>query len=49
MKQYQCPVPQCGQVAKFVKFECEEVGIPKGMTLDQMPRTKKGHIKPIGV
>jgi hypothetical protein len=49
MRQYKCPVPECVQEAEFVKFEAEEALIPSGKTLDQMPRTRRGHIKPLGV
>jgi hypothetical protein len=49
MKRYQCPVLGCGREAEFMRFECEEVVIPSGKTLDQMPKTRKGHVKPLGV
>ncbi len=32
-----------------MRFECEEVVIPSGKTLDEMPKTGGGHIKPLGV
>lgn len=40
---------RCDQQAEFVKFVCEEFAIPNGTTLDQMPRTGKGHIRPIAL
>jgi hypothetical protein len=49
MRQYHCPVPGCGQQAEYVRFDCEEFVVPFGQTLDQMPKTPKGHIKPLGV
>jgi hypothetical protein len=49
MRQYQCPVPRCGQEVEFVRFDCEDVVIPSGKTLDQMPKTGKGHTKPLFV
>lgn len=49
MRQYKCPVRGCGQEVEFVRFVCEEVFIPHGKTLDQFPKTRKGHIKAVGV
>jgi hypothetical protein len=40
---------RCDQQAEFVKFLCEEVAVPNGMNLDQMPRTGNGHIRPIAL
>jgi hypothetical protein len=49
MRKYPCPVPGCDKEAEYVRFDSEEVLIPFNKTLEQMPKTRKGHIKPLGV
>ena len=40
---------RCDEQAEFVRFLCEEYAVPRGKTLDQMPRTGKGYIRPVAV
>src|SRR5271165_2186311 len=40
---------RCDQQAEFVRFLGEEAAVPNGTNLDHMPRTGKGHIRPIAL
>ena len=49
MKWYTCPEPECGQEAEFLRFRAEVYATPFGKNLEDMPRTRKGHFRPIAV
>jgi hypothetical protein len=40
---------QCDQQAEFVRFIAEETIVPRGTKLTDMPRSRKGHIVPLGL
>jgi hypothetical protein len=40
---------QCDQMAKYVRFECEEVIIPSEKTVEDMPKNRYGNVFPQGV
>lgn len=54
-QEYICPVEGCGRTAQRVKEDrysatiATEYILPKGKTLEEMPRTSKGHPLPLGV
>jgi hypothetical protein len=47
--QYRCPESGCDHVVEFVRFYAEVVATPFGKTLEGMPKTRKGHIRPTAV